>query len=181
MTKKKDLKWNFMKLNGVLNRAYKVSNHGDIVHAKTMLPLTQWNMSKKSKTNGTDYKAVRILGQKSLQRVHRIVCETFHGAPPAGRALVNHKDERKNHNVATNLQWVSPAQNVIKYYENNEYVRHSVATISKVKKLLNRGLTNDVVAQRTGMGDSNVSVIKLGYIHAAVKPYTADQIELGNI
>jgi len=138
-------------------------------------------MRKKSKTNGSDYQAVSIPGFKSHLRVHRIVCETFHGAAPAGKELVNHKDEFKSNNKASNLQWVTPSQNVKKYYENNPRVRHSVATISKVKKLLNRGLTNDAVAQRVGMGDSNVSIIKLGYIHASVKPYTADQIELGNI
>ncbi len=173
MSKNTNIKWKFMKLNGVLNRAYKVSNMGDIVRSKGMTPLKQRDMCKKSATNGSDYKAVYIPGVKSAVRVHRIVCETFHGKPPTGKDQVDHIDEYKDNNTATNLRWVSSSENKKAYYSNNPAVRYPLNTISTVKKLLNRGWTNDRIAQKVSMSDSNVSEIKLGSIHAAVKPYIA--------
>lgn len=178
MSTKKEVKWKFMKLNGELNRNYKVSNTGVIIKTKGLMPLKQHDMRKKSSLNGTDYKAVSINGLS--RRVHRIVCETFHGAAPVGSIHVNHIDERKNNNNATNLQWATPSENRQAYLANNGVVRHPRATIVKVKRLLNKGHTNDFIAQEVKMSDSNVSAIKLGYIHMAVKPLTHDQRELGN-
>ena len=176
---KKDIKWKFMKLNGVLNRAYKVSNYGDIVHAKTMEPLVQRDMDKKCTSNGSDYKAVYVEGK--LHRAHRIVCETWHGPSKGDKVIVDHLDEYKDNNKVSNLQWVSQSENVRRYFTKHDATRHSPSTIVRTKKLLNKGLTNDAIAQKVGMSDSNVSAIKYGYIHAGVKPYTADQVDLGNI
>jgi len=181
MTKQKNVKWKFMKLNGVLNRAYKVSNHGDIVHANTMKPLTQYEMDKKCASNGSDYLGVCIKGTKGLTRVHRIVCETFHGPAKNGKVVVDHLDEYKDNNHSSNLQWVTRSENSRRYFEKHGATRHSLSTIVRTKKLLNKGLTNDSIAQKVGMSDSNVSAIKLGYIHTDIKPYTAEQVELGNI
>lgn len=180
MKNKKDIKWKFMKLNGELNRNYKVSNYGHVINAKTKVPLKQHDMYKKSGKNGTDYKGVRIVGVTSNVRVHRIVCETFHGPSGPGQTQVNHIDEHKNNNTATNLQWATPSENLSAYYQNNEKSFFSRSDIVQVKRLLNKGLTNDRVGQEVGMSNSNVSAIKLGYIHSRVKPFTRDQKELGN-
>lgn len=179
MTKSKNIKWKFMKLNGELNRKYKVSDQGDIVNAKTMEPLTQFELDKKCPRNGSDYQAVNIGGKKI--RVHRIVCETFHGPSKNGKVLVDHADEYKDNNAASNLQWVTPKENSKRYFSKHGAVRHPLSTIVRTKKLLNKGLTNDAVAQKVGMSDSNVSFIKLGRIHKGIKPYTTEQVALGNI
>ncbi len=175
MTEETVIKWKFMKLNGVLNRKYKVSNQGHIVLAKGMVPIHQRNLCKKSPLNGTDYKAVKLSGYKSPIRVHRVVCETFHGQPKKGRTIVNHIDERKNNNAASNLAWVTPTENITAYFSNNKQVRHPLSTIKTVKRLVNRGWTNDRIAQKVKMSDSNVSCIKLGKTHFGVEPYTLDQ------
>lgn len=181
MTKKlKDVKWKFMKYNGVLNRNYKVFKDGTIVHAKTGDTVKTYDMDKKSGKNGSDYQQVYIKGHKNLLRTHRIICETYHGKPTNGRYVVNHVDEFKNNNSIDNLQWVTPSENAKAYYANNEYVKYPRSTIIKVKRLLNKGKTNDQIAQEVKMSDSNVSAIKLGYIHTAVKPLTTQQRDLGN-
>jgi len=176
MSKYTNIKWKFMKLNGVLNRKYKVSNMGDVVRTKNMEPLTQRNMCKKSANNGSDYQAVYISGMKSVVRVHRIVCETFHGKAPTGRNQVDHIDEYKDNNTAANLRWVSDSENKKAYRQNNPPVRYSLSKISTVKKLVNKGWTNDRIAQKVSMSDSNVSSIKLGNIHSEVKPYIIEQL-----
>lgn len=180
MKNKKDIKWKFLKLNGKLNRNYKVSNYGHIINAKTKVPLKQRDMQKKSGKNGSDYKSVSIPGVSSSVRVHRIVCETFHGPAGPGQTQVNHIDEHKDNNVPSNLEWVTPSQNIQAYYQNNERSYFSRNDIVRVKRLLNKGMTNDQVGQAVGMSNSNVSSIKLGYIHSRVKPFTRDQKELGN-
>jgi len=180
MSNKLDKKWKFLKLNGTVNRKYKVSNHGDIVLAKGMTPVKQYNMGKKSPTNGTDYQSVYIAGFSLPQRAHRIVCETFHGAPSLERNYVAHEDNRKNNNTASNLSWVTPSENAIAYHSTHKKPRYSDIKISQVKRLLNKGWSNDRVAQKVKMSDSNVSEIKLGYIHSDVTPFTKDQIALGN-
>lgn len=179
MTKKKNKQWKFMKLNGKLNRKYKVSNQGDIVLSKTMEPLKQNEMDKKCPRNGSDYQSVHITGVKSAVRVHRIVCETFHGQSKNGKVIVDHIDEYKDNNVASNLQWVTSSENSKRYFANNGVVRYSHAKIVRTKKLINKGLSNDAIAQKVGMSDSNVSAIKLGNIHQGVEPYTTEQVVAG--
>lgn len=176
MTKKKDIKWKYMKLDGVLNRNYKVSDQGDIVVAATMKPLPQNDMGKKCAKNGTDYKSVSIAGRKSGVRVHRIVCETFRGAPKGDRTQVGHLDERKDNNALSNLKWFSPLERVRAYFTNNTRPRYTTAVIVRTKKMINKGLSNDAIAQKLGMSDSNVSAIKLGRIHSEVQPYTTNQL-----
>jgi len=175
MTKKKDIKWKYMKLDGALNRNYKVSDQGDIVASTTMKPLTQSDMGKKCAKNGTDYKSVSIVGRKNGVRVHRIVCETFRGAPKGDRTQVGHLDEHKDNNALSNLKWISPTERSRAYFANNTLPRYTTAVVVRTKKMINKGLTNDKIAQKTGMSDSNVSAIKLGIIHSEVKPYTSNQ------
>lgn len=170
MTKKKT-QWKFLKHNGTMHRKYKVSNHGEIVHSNDMTPLPQHDMQKKSPLNGSDYQAVSIPGVCKGARVHRIVCETFHGKAPAGKNLVNHVDEFKDNNITTNLEWVSPSENLKAYYANHPSVKYTRAKISQVKRLINKGWTNDRIAQKVKMSDSNVSCIKLGRTHNNIEPF----------
>jgi hypothetical protein len=37
-------------------------------------------------------------------RVHRIVCQTFHGAPPAENMVVDHMNQNRSNNHITNLR-----------------------------------------------------------------------------
>jgi hypothetical protein len=59
------------------------------------------------------YRRVNLCGDgKSYKRrVHRLVCEAFHGPAPDG-CEVGHLDGRRTHNAAHNLAWVTRAENV---------------------------------------------------------------------
>ncbi len=162
--------WKFLKVNGEINRKYKVSSTGRIVHSNGMGPLREYDMCKKSALNGSDYKAVHISGLTSNQRVHRLVCETFHGPAPVGKNQVDHIDEYKDNNAAKNLRWVSASENLTAWHQNNEVIRYSTSKVSSVKRMINKGWTNDRIAQKAGMTDSTVSSIKLGRLHVGVAP-----------
>jgi len=180
-TKSKSLKWKFLKLNGTIDRRYKVSNEGDIFNVKKGVLVTTHNMQKKSPFNGSDYQGICLSG--THYRLHRVVCETWHGIAPVGQNSVLHLDEYKDNNHKDNLQWGTQAQNTQDFYtsRNGKPARHSEAKIRRVKTLLNKGYTNDKVATMTKVGDSSVSLIKMGRSRRTVEPLTEQQIALGNV
>jgi hypothetical protein len=45
-------------------------------------------------------------------KVHRLVCEAFHGPPPFDRAVVIHLDEDATNNRADNLKWGTQKENL---------------------------------------------------------------------
>lgn len=60
------------------------------------------------------YKRISLFrnGQQFHKSVHRLVAEAFiQNDDPAHKVEVNHKDGIKNHNWASNLEWVTPQQN----------------------------------------------------------------------
>lgn len=82
---------------------YKVSSLGNV---KSLL-------SKKLMTpSGQPYKTVTLssYGVRTTKRVHRLVAEAF-VENPNGFTVVNHKDENKANNSASNLEWCTHKQN----------------------------------------------------------------------
>jgi len=181
-SKAKTLQWKFLKLNGTIDRAYKVSNEGDVFNVKKGVRVASYDMLKKSPFNGTDYQSVYLKGYGKL-RLHRVVCETFHGAAPAGKNVVLHLDERKDNNNKNNLKWGSQGENAQGWITSIGGIvpRHSLAKIRRVKRLINKGFTNDKVATMTKISDSHISLIKLGRSHRNVEPLTTQQLALGNV
>lgn len=55
--------------------------------------------------------------------VHRLVCEVFHGPPPAPDAEADHRDRDRSNNRADNLQWLTPAANKAKREFANRRIR----------------------------------------------------------
>ena len=67
--------------------------------------------TRASKTARHTYKNVsnRIFGNI---RVHRAVCEAFHGPPPDGKSVVIHLDENAHNNRPENLKWGTQKENL---------------------------------------------------------------------
>jgi DNA-directed RNA polymerase specialized sigma24 family protein len=59
------------------------------------------------------YYTVEIAGNR--RRVHRLVCEAFHGPPTTARPVTNHKNGQKVDNRFENLEWVSVSENTAHY------------------------------------------------------------------
>ena len=67
----------------------------------------------KPKTERSGYLQVSLCngsGKKKSFLVHRLVCETFH-ENPENKPCVNHIDENRTNNAASNLEWCTYAEN----------------------------------------------------------------------
>ena len=49
--------------------------------------------------------------RRKTVRVHRLVCETFHGLRPSPRHIVAHTDGSRDNNRADNLRWATRREN----------------------------------------------------------------------
>lgn len=67
--------------------------------------------TKASKTARHVYYGIRTraFGQK---KVHRLICEAFHGPPPFEKAVVIHLDEDALNNKPENLKWGTQKENL---------------------------------------------------------------------
>ena len=73
------------------------------------------------------YFCTHFYGSGRALLVHRLVAATFLGQPPtAQHTQINHKDGNKGNNALSNLEYVTPAENMVHY--------HSHVCSSKVKR-----------------------------------------------
>lgn len=88
---------------------YQVSNFGNIKSIKRR--RTKGGKLKETMRYGYKYVTLSKYGKIKRLSVHRLVAQAF--IPnPNNYDIVNHKDENKSNNYATNLEWCTQAQNV---------------------------------------------------------------------
>lgn len=68
-------------------------------------------------------------------KVHRLVCEAFHGSPPDSKPYVIHIDENAHNNKPENLRWGSQKEN-LNMPKFIEYCKGRIGDDSPIKKYL---------------------------------------------
>ena len=64
--------------------------------------------------------SISMHGQKRNLNVHQLVAAAFVGLPPPGPYIhVNHKDSNKSNNAASNLEYVTAAENMAHFWANS--------------------------------------------------------------
>lgn len=109
------------------------TSYGRILGGDTGAPLTQ----KHGLANELLVR-LRLDGKRKHFRVHRVICEAFHGPPPTSKHQVNHKNHNRLDNRASNLEWLSPKDNAL-FYESSLQKQASPAEIGRIKTLYLRG------------------------------------------
>ena len=74
---------------------------------------TKWVLGVKmraSKKARHEYYGSRYRGR--TYKVHRLICEAFHGPPPPGMSIVIHKNENALDNRPDNLRWGTQKENL---------------------------------------------------------------------
>ncbi|WP_175982572.1 HNH endonuclease [Caballeronia zhejiangensis] len=80
---------------------YEASDAGEIRNARTLRVL-------KSFPDRDGYRQISLIvnGRNKTFKVHRLICETFHGAQPADKPEVDHENRNPADNRAVNLTWI---------------------------------------------------------------------------
>jgi hypothetical protein len=82
--------------------------HGGIRHYKTNWVKGTKRKSQKSAKH--EYYGTLYRGKN--YKVHRLICEAFHGPPPFDGAIVLHLDEDATNNRPENLKWGTMKENM---------------------------------------------------------------------
>lgn len=98
---------------------------------------TKWTRGGKRKATKTarhEYYGTLYRGRN--YKIHRLVCEAFHGPPPFHGAVVIHCDENALNNRPSNLRWGTQKENLnmpgfIEYCkgrkgENSQWAKHKI-------------------------------------------------------
>lgn len=106
-------------------------------------------------------------GKRVRIKVHRAVAEAFVDGFFSG-ATVDHLDGHKRHNHASNLEWVTNAENAsrmrrdgrgVGYGENHPLSRYTDRDIALMRKARDIGMSNAMIARAFRASDGYVSQI----------------------
>jgi len=82
--------------------------HGGIRQYKTKwIAGTERRASKTAR-----HKYYGCLYRGKNYKIHRLICEAFHGPPPKGKNVVLHRDENAMNNKPENLKWGTQKENL---------------------------------------------------------------------
>lgn len=112
---------------------YEVSSYGNVRNTKTGKTLT----NSLSKSNGY-YKVTLSILENGVRttlpiETHRLVAETFLPYDPQGRLVVDHIDSDKHNNNVSNLQWITPSENIRKAIRKNRNPRFTPEQKNEIK------------------------------------------------
>lgn len=92
--------------------------------------------------------------------VHRLVCEAFH-QNPKNKPCVNHIDEDKTNNTASNLEWCTAKENC-NHGTRNARIAKSVGQYTRDGKLIKVWQSAHEAQRLLGYDQSNISAVALG-------------------
>lgn len=151
-----------------------------IKEATERLETMKKNLSKKFQADLKD----RTIHYHSL--IHRLVATYFLKKPGAKQTVVGHIDHNKLNNKASNLKWMTPAENyehqqhsphVIKEKKlrkdrhnlNSKSTKLTVEKVMQIKKLLKQDIPLRHLARKFGVTDTQIIRIKRGENWSNVK------------
>ena len=74
---------------------------------------TKWVIGVKRRASKTAlHEYYGTLYRSKNYKIHRLICEAFHGPPPKGKNVVIHIDENGLNNRADNLKWGTQKENM---------------------------------------------------------------------
>lgn len=136
---------------------YSIGNMGTVLSFARPNPI-----KRKLKTNKFGYIEISLYGHEVTPKtllVHRLVAESFVSGKGIG-LVVNHKDGNKSNNVYSNLEWVTPKENVHHAIStglvNNNGENHPSSILKEsdvlsIVQMRNSGKTARLISLETGL------------------------------
>lgn len=90
---------------------YEFSSLGRVRRTKAAPGTYAGKIMSQSMANGYKQLNLSLPGKVATKKVHRLVCEAFHGPPPTIFHQTAHKDGDRTNNCSTNLRWALPVEN----------------------------------------------------------------------
>lgn len=121
-------------------------------------------------TSGYLYLCMRGSGHKKAMSIHRLVALAFLGHPPSPKHQVAHFDGDKIHNHVSNLRWATRSENErdkVRHGRSNRgegQGRHRLTEkdVISIRKLLDKGMAQPIIAQRFNVARPTISSISTG-------------------
>ncbi len=141
---------------------YQVSTRGNIRSV-----AKKWRCGQKDRILSRDaqgYLHLQLVGDSGYRNclVHRLVM-LAHVGPPESGVEVNHKNGVKHDNRLTNLEYVSPSQNVIhsgqRIGESNGNSKLGRYEVLEIRVLAGMGCSQTVLAKKYGVSQPQISAI----------------------
>ena len=143
---------------------YAVTAQGDVWSRRR----GKWTLLRPTtSTRGYGKLCLILDGQRRHLRLHRVICEAWHGAPPFLEAVARHLDDVRTNNHPDNLAWGSHSDNARDALRNG---RSDPGANGRAAALKRRGEDNPVskltwddvrrVRERAASGESCASIAK---------------------
>lgn len=152
------------------NKNYEVSNTGLVRRVD--------NKNQLSGCITSGYRSVKLTFENSKQQrfyVHRLVAEHFIQNPdPKNKTFVNHKDGDKLNNNVNNLEWVTPRENNLHYYQEIKKKVKEKKRFEKPINVIQYDLQYNKIAEYESISKAHkatgISVVQIARaIHSEVK------------
>lgn len=158
---------------------YEVSNLGRVKSCEKIVmsrhgtprknPQPERLMKLQRKVDGYFGVALAKEGKKKNRKVHRLVCEAFHGPCPKGMECA-HSDGNRQNNRADNLSWKFPVDNMADQVRHGTRVKGektntaklSAHDVCKIRRLHQAGAMGVDLAAQFGVHKSTISLITTG-------------------
>lgn len=145
---------------------YAISSLGRVMRTGSGPGATIGRILKSRSRKGYAYVALGKNGEAHERRVHSLVAEAFIGPRPKGWEC-NHIDTDTRNNQASNLEWLTPIENIrhafrLGKYGNREGERNpnSKLTVNQVKAIRGSSESGQILADRFGVSMHSIKSIR---------------------
>lgn len=114
------------------------------------------------------YRSVKLTFENSRQQrfyIHRLVAEHFLENTDKAKTFVNHKDGNKLNNNVNNLEWVSPRENNLHYYQKLRAEKQEKKQFQKPIPVIQYDLNGNEIARYDSISKAHqatgISVVQI--------------------